>query len=386
MRDREIEVALSSDEQVYIQYSENSKEYYEIAVSDENVLTMTSASDKEWTDYIGGKASAEARKILLQIPDTLLENLTLSTTNENISLPALSVNGNVVISSNGGDIAFEHLNVGASLSLTVKNGNIDGTVIGSYDDFAIQTEIKKGDSNLPDNKTDGTKTLNVSSNNGDINIEFVKDEVVQLNYTSQFEVTTVNNIFQAKYVVLATGVSRNVPNIKGIKEFEGKGVSYCAICDAFFYRNKDVAVLGSGNYAIHEAEILKPVVKSVILLTNSEKLVENRDIDLNVNEKKVREVRGFEKVDEIVFEDDTAQNINGIFVAIGTASTNDLARKIGARVENNKIIVNDNLETTVPNLYACGDCTGGILQISKATYEGTKVGLEIVNKLKNKNN
>ena len=216
-----------------------------------------------------------------------------------------------------------------------------------------------------------------------LNIELVKDEVVQLNYTSQFEVTTVNNIFQAKYVVLATGVSRNVPNIKGIKEFEGKGVSYCAICDAFFYRNKDVAVLGSGNYAIHEAEILKPVVKSVILLTNSEKLVENRDIDLNVNEKKVREVRGFEKVDEIVFEDDTAQNINGIFVAIGTASTNDLARKIGARVENNKIIVNDNLETTVPNLYACGDCTGGILQISKATYEGTKVGLEIVNKLKN---
>ena len=214
-----------------------------------------------------------------------------------------------------------------------------------------------------------------------LNIEFVKDEVVQLNYTSQFEVTTVNNIFQAKYVVLATGVSRNVPNIKGIKEFEGKGVSYCAICDAFFYRNKDVAVLGSGNYAIHEAEILKPVVKSVTLLTNSEKLVENRDIDLNVNEKKVREVRGFEKVDEIVFEDDTAQNINGIFVAIGTASTNDLARKIGARVENNKIIVNDNLETTVPNLYACGDCTGGILQISKATYEGTKVGLEIVNKL-----
>ena len=219
-----------------------------------------------------------------------------------------------------------------------------------------------------------------------LNIEFVKDEVVQLNYTSQFEVTTVNNIFQAKYVVLATGVSRNVPNIKGIKEFEGKGVSYCAICDAFFYRNKDVAVLGSGNYAIHEAEILKPVVKSVTLLTNSEKLVENRDIDLNVNEKKVREVRGFEKVDEIVFEDDTAQNINGIFVAIGTASTNDLARKIGARVENNKIIVNDNLETTVPNLYACGDCTGGILQISKATYEVTKVGLEIVNKLKNKNN
>ena len=216
-----------------------------------------------------------------------------------------------------------------------------------------------------------------------LNIELVKDEVVQLNYTNQFEVTTVNNVFEAKYLVFATGVSRNVPNIKGIKEFEGKGVSYCAICDAFFYRNKHVAVLGSGNYAIHEAEILKPVAKSVTLLTNNEKLVENRDIDLNVNEKKIREVRGYDKVDEVVFDDDTKENVNGIFVAIGTASTNDLARKIGASIENNNIVVNENLETTVPGLYACGDCTGGILQISKATYEGTKVGLEIVNKIKN---
>ena len=216
-----------------------------------------------------------------------------------------------------------------------------------------------------------------------LNIELVKDEVVQLNYTNKFEVTTVNNVFESKYVVLATGVSRNVPNIRGIKEFEGKGVSYCAICDAFFYRNKNVAVLGSGNYAIHEAEILKPVAKSVTLLTNNEKLVENRDIDLNVNEKKIREVRGYDKVDEVVFDDDTKEKVNGIFVAIGTASTNDLARKIGARVENNNIAVNENLETNVPGLYACGDCTGGILQISKATYEGTKVGLEIINKIKN---
>lgn len=215
-----------------------------------------------------------------------------------------------------------------------------------------------------------------------LNIELIKDEVVQLNYTDKFEVITVNNTFKTKYVVLATGVSRNIPNIKGIKEFEGKGVSYCAICDAFFYRNKNVAVLGSGNYAIHEAEILKPVVKSVTLLTNSEKLVENRDINLNINEKKIKEVRGYEKVDEIVFEDNTKENINGIFVAIGTASTNDLARKIGARIENNHIVVNENLETNVPGLYACGDCTGGILQISKAAYEGTKVGLEIVNRIK----
>ena len=175
VRDREIEVTLSEDGQVHILYSENSKEYYDISVSDENVLTMTSASNKEWTDFIGGKASAEDRKIVLQIPDTLLENLTLSTTNENISLPALTVTESVNITSNGGNITFENLNVGRALTLTVKNGDISGTVIGSYDDFAIQSEVKKGESNLPDNKNDGEKELNVSGNNGNINIEFVKE-------------------------------------------------------------------------------------------------------------------------------------------------------------------------------------------------------------------
>lgn len=173
VRDREIEVALSEDEQIHIQYSENSKEYYEIAVSDENVLTMTSTSDKEWTDYIGGKPSAEDRKIVLQVPTALLDTVTLSTTNEDVSLPVLAVTGSIDISTNGGNITFESLDVENTLTLTAKNGDISGTVIGSYDDFAIQSEIKKGDSNLPDNKDSGDKTLKVSSNNGDVNIEFV---------------------------------------------------------------------------------------------------------------------------------------------------------------------------------------------------------------------
>lgn len=173
VRDREIEVVLSEDEQVHIQYSENSKEYYEISVSDGNVLTMVNASNKEWTDYIGGKPSAEDRKIVLQVPTALLDSIALSTTNEDISLPALTVTGSIDISANGGNITFESLDLGNTLALTVKNGDISGTVTGSYDDFAIQSEIKKGDSNLPGNKDSGNKTLQVSSNNGDVNIEFV---------------------------------------------------------------------------------------------------------------------------------------------------------------------------------------------------------------------
>ena len=172
VQDRKIEVSLSEDDQVHIHYYESGEEYYDISVTDENVLTMTSASDKDWTDYVGVKASADDRKISLQIPDELLENLTLSTTNEDITLSPLAVAGSISISSNGGNIDFENLDAGSGLTLDVKNGDISGTIAGSYDDFSIQTEIKKGESSLPDQKEDGEKSLDVSCNNGDISIDF----------------------------------------------------------------------------------------------------------------------------------------------------------------------------------------------------------------------
>ena len=111
----------------------------------------------------------------MQIPDALLDTLTLSTTNEDITLSALTVTGSITISSNGGNIAFGNLDIGSALTLNVKNGDISGAIVGSHDDFSIQSEIKKGESNLPDNKDSGEKTLNVSSNNGNVDIQFVKE-------------------------------------------------------------------------------------------------------------------------------------------------------------------------------------------------------------------
>lgn len=212
-----------------------------------------------------------------------------------------------------------------------------------------------------------------------LEIELLEDEVVSVQLEEKYEVETVNSHYQAKSVILATGTNRMVPPIKGIKEFEGKGVSYCAVCDAFFYKNKEVAVLGNGNYAIHEMEQLKPVAKEVTILTNGEPIVENRNIgDIKIENKKIREFRGDNKIQEVEFEDNTIKPVQGVFVALGTASSSDLARKIGARIENNRIVVNENMETTVPGLFACGDCTGGLLQISKAVYEGAVAGLAVL--------
>ena len=211
-----------------------------------------------------------------------------------------------------------------------------------------------------------------------LQIPIEQDEVTNISYENHFIVTTVNREYEASYVILATGTNRIAPNIKGIREFEGKGVSYCAICDAFFYRGKDVAVIGNGNYALHEAKQLKPVVKSVTILTDGKEMVQNRDAsDFAVYEEPIREFRGNSVIEEVEFANNKKKKIDGVFVAIGTASSTDLARKIGAVVKNNTIVVNENMETTVKGLYACGDCTGGLLQVNKAVYEGAKAALSI---------
>lgn len=212
------------------------------------------------------------------------------------------------------------------------------------------------------------------------------DEVLGINFDgTKYEVETRNKTYESKTVILATGSKRNTPKINGIKELEGKGVSYCAICDGFFYRGKDVTVLGSGDYALKEAKILSPIAKQVTILTDGKQLVENRSQlpeNILIEEKEIEELRGVNKIEQIGFKDKTTLNTNGLFVAIGTASSTDLAKKIGVITNNNTITVSDDMSTNVPGLYACGDCTGGLLQISKAIYEGTMAGLSVVKFLK----
>lgn len=223
-----------------------------------------------------------------------------------------------------------------------------------------------------------------------VGVKILEKEVVGIKYSDDdsYEIIVANQSIKEKYlaktVVLATGINRNKSSIKGIKEFEGRGISYCAICDSAFFRNKNVAVLGNGDYAIEEIEQLLPVVNSVTMITNGKEPVEYRNEKTDINTKKIREFRGYNKIEEIEFEDNSIQKIDGIFIAQGIASSVDFAKKIGAKVENNYIVINEKMETNVPNVYACGDCTGGILQISKAVYEGTVAGLEIIKKIKNK--
>ena len=211
-----------------------------------------------------------------------------------------------------------------------------------------------------------------------LGVEIIADEVIKIEYMRNFKILTKKGSYEAKAVIMASGANKIAPNIKGIKEYEGKGISYCAVCDGFFYKGKDVAVLGNGDYAVHEAMELLPIANSVTLVTNGKDIPEYREENLKTNKKEIREVRGEQKVQEVSFVDNTKLEVAGVFVAEGSASSIDFARKLGVITKENKIVVNEKMETNIKGLYAAGDCTGGLMQIAKAVYEGAVAGTEAV--------
>ena len=215
-----------------------------------------------------------------------------------------------------------------------------------------------------------------------IGVDVKKEEVIKIEMISEndynFLVNTSYNRYKSKVVILATGNKKNKPKITGIEKFEGKGISYCAICDGFFYRNKNVAVIGSGNYAISETNDLINIAKDITILTDGEKVPDFRADNVKVETRGIKEIKGNDKVEEIELTDGTDLKVDGVFIAQGVASSTDFAKKLGALIKNDKIIVNDKMETSIKNLYACGDCVGGLLQVSKAVYEGTIAGLNAI--------
>jgi len=184
--------------------------------------------------------------------------------------------------------------------------------------------------------------------------------------------------FPCKVLILATGASRAKPKWQGFNSYEGRGVSYCAVCDAFFSRGKDVAVAGSGAYALHEAQALLPLVRSVTLCTDGQPLSANFPPDIKIMDKPVESLIGEAGLSGLTFKDGSSIEINALFVAIGTAGSTGLASSMGVALKDGDVIVDKNMRTNVPCLLAAGDNTGGMKQIAKAVYEGAVAGTEAV--------
>ena len=220
-----------------------------------------------------------------------------------------------------------------------------------------------------------------------IGVEFVEDELLSLMFNESFtgfKVTGKKHELEADSVIVATGAARQSLPIPGVKEFEGKGISYCATCDAFFYRGKTVAVVGGGAYALHEARALLPHAAQVIMLTNGADLTAEVPPEIRICTAKIAVIDGDKRVERVVFTDGTSLSLDGVFIALGTVGSTAIAKKIGAQLDGNHIKIDAQGATNVPGLFAAGDCTGGLLQIAKAVYQGAEAGLAAVRYLRAK--
>lgn len=213
-----------------------------------------------------------------------------------------------------------------------------------------------------------------------LGVDIIQDEVLAVEYYDSFVLTLKHQAepLPAPALILATGTKNVTLNLPGLVELEGKGISYCAVCDGFFFRKKKLAVLGHGAFALHEAEYLRHLADSVTVLTNGQDDSAAKAAGFATITTPVTAVRGSERLEAVQFADGSELEVSGLFIALGTADSTDMARKLGAQLDGRFIKVDADGATNIPGLFAAGDCIGGLKQVSKAVHDGARAGLSTI--------
>ena len=213
------------------------------------------------------------------------------------------------------------------------------------------------------------------------------EEVVEITKTDdeyRFTVKTTKDKYQSKTVILATGSSHRHLNTKGEEEFKGKGVSYCATCDGFFFAGRDIIMVGGGNSALQEAIYLNNLGANVTLVHRRDEfraqkhlqdMIKKEGINTILNAT-VEEIKGDMLVESVVLKDTITNElkeipINGVFISVGYIPHTELATQLGVNLdESGHIITDKNQKTNVEYVYAIGDVCVGLKQWVVACGEG----------------
>jgi thioredoxin reductase (NADPH) len=190
---------------------------------------------------------------------------------------------------------------------------------------------------------------------------------------------------QSRSLIFALGIFRNKLNVPGEKELLGRGVSYCVDCDANFYRNDPVAVVGSESAALTGALTLLFYTQEVHLVCSTLEATEAlarqiRESPIRLHEGcKVQQILGESAVEGLFLDDGTTLSVKGVFVELGAKGAIELAGTLGVAMDPESfkyIVTNKKQETNVPGVYAAGDITGPPWQMAIAVGQGCVAGLE----------
>lgn len=222
------------------------------------------------------------------------------------------------------------------------------------------------------------------------------EESAEVTSTQRFKVKTGEGVeYTANTVLIAVGKQRTGLKIPGFEEYQGHGISFCAVCDGFFYRNKKVGVIGNGAYAAAEVNHLYPLTKDIILFTNGKELEagakEMLPPDVLIIDSIITAIEGSAPGEEggVVSAIQTyTENtpLQGIFSAIGTAGASDFAAKLGLSmgtgIDLGTLITTENGATAIAGIYVAGDAAGGYMQVAKAVSDGAHAAKVIAMELR----
>ena len=223
------------------------------------------------------------------------------------------------------------------------------------------------------------------------------EEVVRVRSGERFEVSTHSAKYHSRAIILATGSTHRKLGVKGEEGMVGRGVSYCATCDGFFYKNRKVIVVGGGNTALTDALYLHSIECDITIVHRRDSFRADKHLQDSVAERGIP-VLFDNVVEEIVGDGEVtsvklrnlktgaveAKPINGVFVAVGEVPSNQLAAELGLTLDQSGFVVVDKtFRTNVPFVYAAGDVSGGIRQIVAAVHGGAAAALSCFEDLAN---
>ncbi len=225
-------------------------------------------------------------------------------------------------------------------------------------------------------------------------ITMIPSNIARIISGEQFKLYSDDGEYSSRSVIIATGSKHRELNIPGEKEFIYKGVTYCAICDGALYKDKKVALIGQGDNAAKAALYLAGLCKEVIILTDKpeldapeygDKIKTANNVNVITNASIVA-IEGSEYVDHIryqVNEDMQIADVDGVFIEGGIPNAL-LAIELGLILDDKGNIKVDRPDqtTTIPGVFAAGDVTGGIHQISKSVGEGASAAVSAINYMK----